>query len=61
MNLSFVKEKFVGIFEKGLLDELEKIGNYMELEEGHVIMRRRIYPYRTNCAEWFNQNPPPRR
>ena len=39
MNLSFVKEKFVGIFEKGLLDELEKIGNYMELEEGHVIMR----------------------
>jgi hypothetical protein len=25
MNLSFVKEKFVGIFEKGLLDELEKL------------------------------------
>lgn len=39
MNLSFVKETFVGIFEKGLLDELEQIGNYMELDEGHVIMR----------------------
>lgn len=39
MNLTFLQENLVGVFEKGLLEELSHIGNYMELEEGHVLMR----------------------
>jgi CRP/FNR family transcriptional regulator len=39
MNLTFVEKNFTGLFEKALLEELSQIGNYMELDEGHVIMR----------------------
>ncbi|MFN8353761.1 MAG: Crp/Fnr family transcriptional regulator [Spirosomataceae bacterium] len=37
--LSFYEARFTGIFEKGLIEEIAKIGSYMEVSEGHVLMR----------------------
>lgn len=34
-----LKTQFGNIFEAGLLNELAEIGNYMEVDEGYVLMR----------------------
>ncbi|AXE17494.1 Crp/Fnr family transcriptional regulator [Runella rosea] len=34
-----LKTQFANIFEAGLLNELAEIGNYMEVDEGYVLMR----------------------
>ncbi len=39
IDLTFLHSKFSGLFEIGLLQELAQVGNYMEIEEGHVLMR----------------------
>ncbi|MEA5141085.1 Crp/Fnr family transcriptional regulator [Arcicella rigui] len=39
VELRFLQEKFSNIFENELLKELSQIGNYMTIEEGHVLMR----------------------
>lgn len=39
VELKFLQEKFGNIFENELLKELAQIGNYMTIEEGHLLMR----------------------
>lgn len=38
-----LQKQFVGRFEPALIDELAKVGTYMEIEEGHVLMRPGSY------------------
>jgi CRP/FNR family transcriptional regulator len=38
-DLQTLKENFGNLFEMGLLQELAQVGNYMEVEEGFVLMR----------------------
>ncbi|PLK45836.1 Crp/Fnr family transcriptional regulator [Emticicia sp. TH156] len=38
-GISLLQEKFTGIFEYELLQELALVGNYVVLEEGHVLMQ----------------------
>jgi len=39
IDLAFLHQNFGGIFELNLLKELLEVGKYVEIEEGHVLMR----------------------
>jgi CRP/FNR family transcriptional regulator, anaerobic regulatory protein len=39
LEVAFLHSHFGNLFEVSLLQELAKVGNYMEIEEGHVLMR----------------------
>lgn len=39
LDVAFLHSHFGNLFEVSLLQELAKVGNYMEIEEGHVLMR----------------------
>jgi CRP/FNR family transcriptional regulator len=39
VDVAFLHSHFGNLFEVSLLNELAKVGNYMEIEEGHVLMR----------------------
>jgi CRP/FNR family transcriptional regulator len=39
LDIESLKASFGNVFEMGLLQELAQVGNYMEVEEGFVLMR----------------------
>lgn len=39
LDVAFLHSHFGNLFEISLLQELAKVGSYMEIEEGHVLMR----------------------
>lgn len=39
LDISFYEKTFKGLFEYSLLEELAKIGNYMEIKQGDYLMR----------------------
>ena len=38
-GIALLQEKFTGIFEFELLQELSQVGNYTTIEEGHILMQ----------------------
>ena len=43
IDIEFLHSRFNGLFELNLLKELAQVGTYMEIEEGHVLMRPGAY------------------
>ncbi|MGR3809286.1 Crp/Fnr family transcriptional regulator [Jiulongibacter sp. NS-SX5] len=39
LDINFYKERFSGLFEQGLLEEMQQVGNYMEMKSGGYLMR----------------------
>lgn len=39
LDITFYEKNFKGIFEYPLLEELQKVGNYMEVKQGDYLMR----------------------
>lgn len=43
IDIEFLHSRFNGLFELNMLKELAQVGTYMEIEEGHVLMRPGAY------------------
>lgn len=42
-DISLLQQPFIGRFEPALIEELARAGTYMEIEEGHILMRPGSY------------------